>query len=164
MSRLSRAFSNPRGQLGLASLAVQIASFTMLFFAKVQLTDEGFAFLMTQAALAGIIGSIATFRLALNLTPLEGQQVLALQGTALVVPVLLWTGFFLFRLGRSTDITPALYTPPLELMQRTMAQSGLAYVAAASIVVAGLCLLQDYARIQHPELAFVLVAAVAAQC
>ena len=63
MTRFKRILSGGKANIALATISVQIANFAMLFFAKGAMTDEAFAFYITQTAAAGIIGAFATLRL-----------------------------------------------------------------------------------------------------
>lgn len=337
MIALFRRFSGTAARLGLASLAVQLSSFTLLFFAKVRLSDDGFAYLMMQSAFAGILGSVATLRLeiliwqhfgrftiaavlvplttalvfvslilaavnsfaalgwtgfapspwsaalalglglgvaqdflliqsqrsdlvlasrltqgvflmaaaivvAFNLFPVDGPAILAMQGLSLILPVVAWVFFFIVS-GTNSTRTPTLYVPKsamiyrslslsfsvlvnsiyvnlpllaaaatqsaaftadfglilrlltgpvtlirqvfgqifqarglvwstapnrrigdlLALMHGTMLKSLVSYLAIALLVVLGLYFAKDFARIEHPELAWILLVAVAAQ-
>lgn len=50
-------------QLTVASALIQFVNFALLLIAKVSLSDEGFTFLLSQLAISGVIGAVASMRL-----------------------------------------------------------------------------------------------------
>lgn len=60
---MKRILTDDRAKLAFASALIQVTSFLVLLLAKTTISNEDFVFLLTQLALAGIIGAIASLRL-----------------------------------------------------------------------------------------------------
>lgn len=58
-----RRLKGDQAKLGYASILIQVANFAVLLLAKAQISASDFVFLLTQLAIAGMIGAIATMRL-----------------------------------------------------------------------------------------------------
>lgn len=57
-----RFLTNDKAKLGLASVLIQVANFIVLLQAKMTISDAEFALVLTQLAIAGIIGATASMR------------------------------------------------------------------------------------------------------
>jgi hypothetical protein len=80
---IKRLLTDDRAKLALASALIQVANFLVLLAAKSNATDEQFAFLLTQLAIAGIVGAICSMRLEV----LVYQTQKAMTRAALFLPV-----------------------------------------------------------------------------
>lgn len=78
-----RRLRGDQAKLGYASILIQVANFAVLLIAKAQISADEFAFLLTQLAIAGIVGAIATMRFEI----LIYQKVGRLTRAAALVPL-----------------------------------------------------------------------------
>ena len=155
MTRFKRILSGGKANIALATISVQIANFAMLFFAKGAMTDEAFAFYITQTAAAGIIGAFATLRLemliykhfarmtiAAILVPfatailIVGLSLLIMLGlktwVAAMPDVTYWAGLLMLGIGMSTAADFLLIQKRqlhLMLASRLFQAAGLATIA-----------------------------------
>lgn len=82
MRGLMRRLKSDRAQLGVASALIQVANFAVLLLAKTSVSDSEFSLILTQLALAGIVGAVASMRLEILVYQDYGRMTFA----AILVP------------------------------------------------------------------------------
>jgi hypothetical protein len=83
IGKLRRYLTDERAKLTLASTLIQLANFGVLLVAKTAMPDADFAFLLTQLAIAGILGAITSLRFEVLVYQAHGRMIYA----ATLIPV-----------------------------------------------------------------------------
>ncbi|MEM5469867.1 MAG: hypothetical protein ACSHWZ_18740 [Sulfitobacter sp.] len=109
---MKRILADDRAKLAFASAIVQVTNFLFLLLARIIISDEDFAIVLTQLAIAGIIGAIASLRLEVLMYQAHGcvtrSSILAPILAIAVVIALNYAGFFLAALiwNKSPPLSP----------------------------------------------------------
>lgn len=146
IGRLSRYLTDDRAKLALASALIQLANFVVLLVAKTAIPDADFAFLLTQLALAGIIGAIASMRFEVLVYQAHGRMTYA----AILIPIF-----------ASAAVIGATFVA-VELIN-AVGQQSLTLSALSIPMMAGLALsaIQNFAFVQVKRLNALLAARAA---
>lgn len=128
LKKLTAKLKGNKAKLGLATALIQAANFAILVVAKVQISVDDFAFLLTQLAVAGIVGAVATLRFEVLIFQAHGRMTyaaayIAMAAAAVVVGVFVAATSLLAASGFDRLVTSAFAIPMMLGLGLSAAQS-----------------------------------------